>query len=242
MGASFSSIMNFVWDNAVIIATGAIAVFLVTGTNADTQYEHGTPSIHIACWFRSTYPLNTLIASGADVNAVNRDGSTALHEACWRRLPSYIFNALIAASADVNVQDNNGYTPLYIACIYYCSPDYMKLLIKAGADVNVPDNEGWTPLHLMCHREIDSVDKIKLPLASGANVDAQTVTGQSSLHFACSVGDMRVVQILLDAGADPLIKNNNNELPHEVTFKKEIKELLEHFGGGRATKTATPFK
>lgn len=236
MGTTISSIVNFIRNNIA----GAIDAFIVTRANEGDAEEYGyaPPVIHSVCGYRSTYPLDALISVGFDVKAVNANVYTPLQFAIWHRLSPNIFNALIAGGADVNAQDNRGYTPLYVACINCVSTDYVKLLINAGADVNIPKNDGWTPLHAMCNNIEGSLETIKLILAAGANVNAQNTNGNTPLHGACLMEDMRIAQTLLDAGADPFIKNVEGRLPHEMTFIIEFKELFEQFRGGRATKAA----
>jgi ankyrin repeat protein len=43
---------------------------------------------------------------------------------------------------------------------------------------------------------------MKLLLAHGARVDDQCGRGESALHHACSVGNLQMVELLLDSGAN----------------------------------------
>jgi ankyrin repeat protein len=84
----------------------------------------------------------------------------------------------------------------------------------------------------------ETLEKVKLLLAAGANVNAEAANGNTPLHEACLMGNMRISEALLEAGADPFIKNVEGRFPHEMTFMVEFKELFDQFIGGRATKAA----
>ena len=58
--------------------------------------------------------LETAIALGGDVNAVNRDGDTALHGAAWRGANAIILR-LVEEGAALHVENRRGFTPLRIA-------------------------------------------------------------------------------------------------------------------------------
>jgi ankyrin repeat protein len=61
--------------------------------------------------------VKTLIARGADVNAVDQEGGTALFWASEKNHIEYA-TTLIDAKADVDKADNNGVAPLHRASIY----------------------------------------------------------------------------------------------------------------------------
>lgn len=164
---------------------------------------------------------------------------TKLHHACDLGLTEQT-ELLIAAGADINARTlDKGYTPLYIACARSESLGCIKLLIDAGADVNSASVDIGTPLHAACGRD-GSLTCVELLLAAGAEVNAQNFKGWTPLHFACVSEDKQLVQALLEAGADPSIRANWGRLPLDLTYRVEIKDLIENFGlgGGRATKAA----
>ena len=77
-----------------------------------------------------------------------------------------------------------------------------KLLITRGADVNKP---GWAPLHYAATRGHLAV--MNLLLENHAYIDASSPNGTTPLMMAAFYGTPSAVKLLLEAGADPLIKN-----------------------------------
>jgi ankyrin repeat protein len=76
-------------------------------------------------------------------------------------------------------------------------------LIAHNADVNKP---GWTPLHYAATG--GHVKIVELLLDNHAYIDAASPNGSTPLMLASKYGTIDVVSKLLEAGADPLIKNS----------------------------------
>lgn len=83
--------------------------------------------------------------------------------------------------------------------------DLVQALLQRGAQVNRP---GWTPLHYAAtHDGPAALPIAQLLLAQHAYIDAQSPNGSTPLMMAARYGQARVVQLLLDAGADPGLRN-----------------------------------
>lgn len=90
--------------------------------------------------------VQSLIATGADVNATNADGDKPLHYAALGG-DTTTAQILIAAGAHVNATGTDGYTPLHVAAILGHTATAQSL-IAAGANLNATDKYGNTPLNL----------------------------------------------------------------------------------------------
>jgi ankyrin repeat protein len=93
--------------------------------------------------------LNSLLDSGADVNAKTVQGTTALMIAAFYKRPK-LLSALIARGADVNAGNMMGSTALIIACLS-SHVKMVKELLAVGADPNARSVEGMTPLSAVTH-------------------------------------------------------------------------------------------
>ena len=92
-------------------------------------------------------------------------------------------------------------SPLMMASLHGLL-DISKQLIARGADVNKP---GWTPLHYAATR--GHVAVMDLLLENHAYIDAASPNGSTPLMMAALYGTASAVKLLLEAGADPLIQN-----------------------------------
>jgi uncharacterized protein len=144
--------------------------------------------------------VRALIKSGADVNATSGDGSTPL---LWAANNSHdeIARALIAATAAVDTPNDYGITPLLQASRTGDSA-MVELLLRAGANPSKAHPEGETPL--MAAARSGSVPAVRLLLARGVDVNAAEKFQQTTaLMWAAGEGHIDVVDLLLEAGAEP---------------------------------------
>ena len=79
----------------------------------------------------------------------------------------------------------------------------VKALIDRDADIN---KKGWAPLHYAATR--GHLDIMRLLLEKHAYIDAASPNGTTPLMMAAHYGSPAAVKVLLEAGADPLLKND----------------------------------
>jgi uncharacterized protein len=144
--------------------------------------------------------VRALVKSGADVDVRSGDGSTPL---LWATHGSAheIARALITAGAAVDAANDYGITPLLHASRLGDAP-MVELLLQAGADPTRAHPEGETPL--LAAARSGSVPAVRLLLARGIDVNAAEKFQQTTaLMWAAAEGHIDVVDLLLEAGADP---------------------------------------
>lgn len=103
---------------------------------------------------------------------------------------------------DVEVRTSADESPLMFASLNG-HQEIARKLIKKGADVNKP---GWAPLHYAATRAHLAV--MSLLLDNHAYIDAASPNGTTPLMMAAFYGSPSAVKLLLEAGADPLLKND----------------------------------
>lgn len=96
---------------------------------------------------------------------------------------------------------NTGQPPLHFAVEDDNLPA-VELLLEHGVDVSFKYS-GWTALHLaVFHYTESSYDICKLLLDSGANFNELNKTSETPICIALACSNMKIVQLLLDYGAD----------------------------------------
>ncbi|KAG1944196.1 caseinolytic peptidase B protein homolog [Pimephales promelas] len=148
----------------------------------------------------------------------NEDKASALLDAC-RSSNTDELSRLLSEGADPNTRHRLGWTALMVAAMNK-QHNVVKVLLEAGADPNLGDDftsvyetareKGVHSLEVLVSRE----DEFSNRLSSRASF-----RGCSALHYAALADDLRTVRILLDAGADPTLKNELGHTP--LTYAKE---------------------
>ena len=149
-----------------------------------------------------------------DINWANlkENGNTALHVAVEKGHDKVV-ELLLANGATVNKMNDDGKNPLHIACKKYGIPSIVKLLISNGANVNEPEHNAFknTPLHLAAMNHTDFGF-----LGSNAGNEANE----------------EIATILLEAGADPELKNAKEQTVMELAESRGnhwVVEILKNF-------------
>jgi ankyrin repeat protein len=110
----------------------------------------------------------------------------------------------------------------------------MELLLANRADVNAASNSGYMPLHgAVSYGNMDTKKlKVEILLKSGANVNAKTSSdGETPLHKAISRGDIEIVKLLLNYGADVNAKSKYGVTAlHFARNSNAIAQLLVEHG------------
>lgn len=121
--------------------------------------------------------------------------------------------------SDCNEKITNGETELHLAikksnkCRVFCSDDSssfetIEALLKNGANVNAKTPTGNTPLHLLVDEPMPpDVTILRLLLDHKADLNAQNNSGQSPLTAAIRCRHSKIVQTLVEHGADVNIIN-----------------------------------
>jgi ankyrin repeat protein len=185
--------MTRVLQAAAASALAAVWLVSVVGASGDSPLAKAVKAGDIQS-------VRALIKSGADVNAKSGDGSTPL---LWAANSSRveIARALIAAKATVDAANDFGVTPLLQASRVGDSA-MVDVLLRAGANPSRAHPEGETPL--MAASRSGSLATVRLLVARGVDVNAaESFQKTTPLMWAAAEGHGDVVDLLLEAGADP---------------------------------------
>lgn len=145
--------------------------------------------------------VTNLLKRGFDANTRDEKGLHGLHVALQE--PSLKVAAVLMDWDKTTVESRNtaDESPLMLASLKGLLSVVVKL-IERGADVNKP---GWAPLHYAATR--GHLEVMNVLLENHAYIDAASPNGSTPLMMAAMYGTPSAVKLLLEAGADPLLKN-----------------------------------
>lgn len=145
--------------------------------------------------------VQSLLQRGFDPNTVSPEGVPALMLAV--REPSLQVAELLAAhpATRTEVRNDKDESVLMLAALKG-HLSLVQKLVENQADVN---KTGWTALHYAASRGHVSV--MDFLLANSAYIDAESPNGTTPLMMAAMYGSPEAVKLLIQAGADPTLKN-----------------------------------
>ena len=177
--------------------------------------------------------VKTLLQRGFDANSRDPNGQHGLHLALQE--PSLQVISVLMEWDKTKVESRNAAdeSPLMLASLKGLLPVVAKLVEK-GADVNKP---GWAPLHYAATR--GHLEVMSLLLEKHAYIDAASPNGSTPLMMAALYGSPSAVKLLLEAGADPTLKNNLGLTAIDFANRdnrKDASEIIAAFIRGRQPK------
>src|SRR5699024_6266237 len=115
----------------------------------------------------------------------------------------------IKQDIDVNASDPAGRNALMLAS-YNGHYKIVQLLLKEGATVDDRNAEGRTALIFAASGPFPDTVALLLEEVDDPNTTGQ-IAGWSALMFASAEGHQEVAEVLLDSGADPTLKDKDND-------------------------------
>ena len=185
--------------------------------DVNAQGIFGMTALMIAVASSNLPLIHALLDSGADPNVAGDGGCTAISFCCGKS-----FEGISLVDKEVNVsipwpdRSPSGFVESPCSkCEMHV--EIAKLLIDAGASIDAEvcfglfGNPDVSILGLAVSK--NHYDVVKLLIELGADVNQMDGIGYPPLTCAVRTGDIRLVKLLLDAGAKPGVRNMHNETP-----------------------------
>lgn len=148
--------------------------------------------------------ITALLRRGFDPNTRDPKGQAGLTIALQNGSTKAFAALMTARQLNVEARNEKDESPLMMAALKG-NLDAVKALLARDADVN---KTGWAPLHYAASAgSPQHVQIIALLLERHAYIDATSPNGTTPLMMAAHYGSSEAVQLLLDEGADPTLKN-----------------------------------
>ena len=196
-------------------------MLLRAGADARHANRYGVTPLQLAAVNGSVTAAAALLEAGADPNAVLPEGETILMTAARTGQPD-LLRLLLDRGAALEAREKwYGETAL-IWAVAENHADAAKALLERGADVNVRSADlkfprrrtgqsvlalgSWTPL-MYAARE-NALEAARALLASKADLNATDPDGATALVIAIINANYDFAALLLDAGADPNVVDN----------------------------------
>ncbi|PIO35776.1 Nuclear factor NF-kappa-B p100 subunit [Aquarana catesbeiana] len=171
---------------------------------------HQTP-LHLAVITKQYQMVALLIRAGADPTILDRFGNSVLHLAVQagddKMLQVLLDHQFSGYKNLLNMPDYHGLYPVHWA-VKVKNEKCLERLVKSGADINAAERKsGRCPLHIAV--EMNNLNMaVTLTKKLGANVNAQTFGGNTPLHLAACMGSPVLTKMLVNAGANVLMEND----------------------------------
>lgn len=143
--------------------------------------------------------VSNLVARGLNINAGDHDGRSSLHHAAYCNNQEVV-QILLDKGADPLLRDTRHVTPLEIAIDM--NHDAVALcMIAHGA--RLPCNQ-FSRFFTAAEQGRTAVSLLK---KAGGDINSRCAVGSTALHEHCLRCNRRAVQVLLEADADPTLKD-----------------------------------
>uniref|UniRef100_A0A8D8A120 Ankyrin-1 n=1 Tax=Culex pipiens TaxID=7175 RepID=A0A8D8A120_CULPI len=132
-----------------------------------------------------------------------------------------VVKQLIAGQMDVNLLDDEGNTPIFRVKSF----EMIDYLLQKGANINVANQFQSTMLfNIVFYGEFDSLPFLfELKDSNGYElskiINVPNDIGETLLHVACRTGNLKIVKLLIQKGADVNLKNKSSDTPLDLALK-----------------------
>jgi ankyrin repeat protein len=161
--------------------------------------------------------VGNLIYRGMDPNTPTEKGEPALVFAVRSGAPKTVAYLLKQPSIQIDSTNMADETALMLAANANDLAS-ANLLIEAGASVNRPN---WTPLHYAASKGHTAM--MRLLIENDAYIDAESPNGTTPLMMAAYYASPNAVKLMLEEGADPLLRNQDGQTALDMALVKDKK-------------------
>ncbi|ETW04734.1 hypothetical protein H310_03883 [Aphanomyces invadans] len=197
-----------------------VGVLLDHGADVNAKdFDGGYTALHHACAKNQCGACEALLEAAQErhipLNISSYDGMYPLHVLA---ILGHVECACVLQQGDpawdVNVRDAEGRSPLHLAIAYNHST-FVTYLLEMGATPDARDGLSRTPLHyaVECKVGLEMVSSLR---KFKVDLNAADERGDTALHWAAHSGHQKLVNHLVNLGADTTLQNTDWETPAQL--------------------------
>ena len=186
-----------------VVSTQTVKAIIEHGADVNAMNNRGQTPLWFACCDGQKDLVMLLLDRGADPNIHDKNEDSCLHAAIHGHCSMETVQAIIDHGAQVNAVNKDGATPLLFACST-AQANAVNLLLNTKADPNIAYADGDTSLHAAIAADCTK-ETIHELIDHGSDNNAVNQRGRTALLLGCFYGQMDSVKVLLEAGSDPHI-------------------------------------
>ena len=179
-------------------------ILLNAGADIGNEFLNYSPPLHVAASEGNIGVIKILLKHGALVDRYDYIGVTPLHSAIISNKLKTV-EYLIEQGAGVNKPTKDGKDVALEFAAYNCNVKIVDYLLENGAKIE------------------------KAPDAILDSVDLASITERPKKREEC----MRVIKMLLEAGADPTLESDEGKTAFDYAKDEEIRQLLQKYADNR---------
>lgn len=211
------------------------------GASVSWKNVLGRSPLHEACFWGEMQVFEELLSKfcGRICEVKDREGTTLLHLATISKIEESRIDKirlLLSLGADVNEVNLCGRPALVMAC-KNSDERVARYLVKNGADPNLSDFFGHNALH-SCFLDYPlglldfgafrpKIGLLKLLAPLMADINVATATGMMALHLSAQRVKADDIRIMLEAGANPLTRDNLGRTPLHFSMFNPFPEVFQ---------------
>ncbi len=191
-----------------------------------SRSEHHRMPLHHAAAKNRPRMVRLLLELGADANASDRTGATALATASRERADPAIVAMLLAAGAKLD----------FMSALFLERYETADAMLKDDPSRIGPDGRDTIALHVSVSRKNSAA--VRWLISHGVDVNAKRNLwdcNHTALHMTAESGAIDIARMLLDAGADPNVRDDKYDATvvawAEFCRQPQVAELARERGG-----------